>query len=131
MAQAISAFLMFEGTAEAAMNLYVSLFPSSEIKRIDRWGPGEPGAEGTVKGAEFVLGGYRLRCFDSPGKHAFTFTPSISLFVDCADEAEQTKAFEHLSQGGKILMPLDNYGFSRRFVWLNDRFGVSWQLNLP
>lgn len=131
MAQAISAFLMFEGTAEVAMKLYIALFPGSEIKRIDRYGPGEAGAEGTVRVAEFSLGGYRLMCIDSPAKHAFTFTPSISLFVDCADEAEQTRAFEQLSQGGSILMPLDNYGFSRRFVWLNDRFGVSWQLNLP
>ncbi len=131
MAQAISAFLMFEGTAEVAMKLYISLFPGSEIKRIDRYGPGEAGAEGTVRVAEFSLGGYRLMCIDSPAKHAFTFTPSISLFVDCADEAEQTRAFEQLSQGGSVLMPLDNYGFSRRFVWLNDRFGVSWQLNLP
>ena len=62
---------------------------------------------------------------------AFTFTPSVSLFVDCADEEEFDRAFGTLSEGGSVLMPPDNYGFSTKFVWLNDRFGVSWQLNLP
>jgi len=63
-------------------------------------------------------------------KHAFTFTPSISIFVDCEDEAERGKAFRQLSEGGEVLMPLDNYGFSTKLGWVNDRFKVSWQLNL-
>ena len=63
-------------------------------------------------------------------KHAFTFTPSISLFVECESEAEMDATFSRLSDGGGVLMPLDNYGFSTRFGWLTDRFGVSWQLNL-
>jgi predicted 3-demethylubiquinone-9 3-methyltransferase (glyoxalase superfamily) len=122
---------MFEGVAEKAMNLYVSLFSGSAIDRIERYGPGEQGPEGTVKIAEFTLGGHHLKCIDSPAKHAFTFTPSISLFVDCLDEAELDKAFQQLSEGGGVLMPPDNYGFSRKFAWVSDRFGVSWQLNLP
>ena len=64
-------------------------------------------------------------------KHAFTFTPSISLFVDFASADELGAAFANLSKGGKVLMPVDNYGFSRRFGWCVDRSGVSWQLNLP
>jgi predicted 3-demethylubiquinone-9 3-methyltransferase (glyoxalase superfamily) len=64
-------------------------------------------------------------------KHGFTFTPSISLFVDCESEAELDAAFGVLSEGGKILMPPSNYGFSTKFTWVSDRFGVSWQLNLP
>lgn len=64
----------------------------------------------------------------SPAKHAFTFTPSVSLFVGCADEAELDKALAALSEGGGVLMPPNNYGFSRKFTWVNDRFGVSWQL---
>ncbi len=131
MPKSVATFLMFEGVAEEAMNLYVSLLSGSEIKRIDRYGEGEPGAAGSVRLAEFTLGGHPLKCIDSPGKHAFTFTPSISIFVDCADEEEQQRAYEKLSAGGGVLMPLDNYGFSRRFCWINDRFGVSWQLNLP
>ena len=64
-------------------------------------------------------------------KHAFTFTPSFSLFVDFTSADTLDAAFGNLSEYGTILMPLDNYGFSRRFGWCNDRFGVSWQLNLP
>ncbi|WP_352958215.1 VOC family protein [Mesorhizobium sp. M0778] len=57
-------------------------------------------------------------------------TPSVSLYVDCSTEAELNGIVEALAKDGKFLMPLDNYGFSRRFAWLNDRFGVSWQINL-
>ena len=131
MAHTIATFLMFDGVAEAAMQLYVSLFSGSQITRLERYGPGEPGAEGTIKRADFTLSGHHLMCIDSPVKHGFTFTPSISLFVDCVDEAEQATVFQQLSEGGGVLMPLANYGFSRKFGWVNDRFGVSWQLNLP
>jgi predicted 3-demethylubiquinone-9 3-methyltransferase (glyoxalase superfamily) len=58
-------------------------------------------------------------------------TPAMSLFVDCQDEAEIDRLFAKLSEGGKILMPLNAYPFSRKFGWIADRFGVSWQLNLP
>jgi predicted 3-demethylubiquinone-9 3-methyltransferase (glyoxalase superfamily) len=64
-------------------------------------------------------------------QHAFTFTPSLSLFVDCESEAELDRLFSALAEGGQILMPLEDHGFSTRFGWANDRFGVSWQLNLP
>lgn len=63
-------------------------------------------------------------------KHDFSFTPSSSTFVEFGSAAELEQAFQTLSEGGQVLMPLDNYGFSRRFGWVNDRFGVSWQLNL-
>ncbi len=63
-------------------------------------------------------------------KHGFGFTPAMSLFVECESEAELDAAFGRLSEGGNVLMPVGNYGFSSRFGWLTDRFGVSWQLNL-
>ena len=129
MARKVTTHLMFEGVAEEAMNFYVSLFGDSEIKQLKRYGPGEMGAEGTVMQATFTLAGRDFICIDSPVKHAFTFTPSISLFVECESEAELEAAFSRLSDGGRVLMPLDNYGFSTRFGWLTDRFGVSWQLN--
>ncbi len=130
MAHAVRPFLMFEGSAEAAVNFYVTLFPDSGIQRIERYGPGEPGPEGSVKRADFTVAGQRLICIDSFVKHAFTFTPSVSLFVDCESEAELDAAFGQLSDGGSVLMPPGNYGFSTKFAWVSDRFGVSWQLNL-
>ena len=131
MAKSVTPFLMFEGTAEAAANLYVSLFRDSSIKSIERYGPGENGKEGSVKQCHFTVAGLPLRCFDSPVKHGFTFTPSVSLFVDCETEAELDAALASLSAGGALLMPAGNYGFSSKFAWVSDRFGVSWQLNLP
>lgn len=124
-------FLMFEGKAEEAMNFYVSLFPGSRIDSINRYGPNQPGAEGTVQLASFTIAGQTVMCIDSPAKHAFTFTPSFSFFVDLDSEVSLEKLASTLGEGGTVLMPLDNYGFSRRFTWLNDRYGVSWQLNLP
>jgi predicted 3-demethylubiquinone-9 3-methyltransferase (glyoxalase superfamily) len=54
----------------------------------------------------------------------------MSIFVTCADDSELNAAYNQLSSGGQVLMPLDNYGFSQKFGWVKDRFGVSWQLNL-
>ncbi len=131
MAKSVTPFLMFEGVAEAAANLYVSLFRDSSIEMLERYGPGENGTEGSVKQCHFIVAGLRLRCFDSPIKHAFRFTPSMSLFVDCDSEAELDAAFAKLAADGAVLMPPGNYGFSAKFAWVSDRFGVSWQLNLP
>lgn len=130
MARSITPFLMFEGSAEEAMRFYVSLFARSGIKQIEHYKSGEMGPEGTVKRADFTLAGQDVICIDSPAKHAFTFTPSVSLFVECEDETEFDTAFAQLSGGGAMLMPPDDYGFSRKFGWVSDRFGVSWQLNL-
>ena len=130
MAREVRTFLMFDGKAEEAMTLYVSLFPGSEVTRVEKYGAGEPGKEGSIKKADFTLAGHRLACIDSPIQHAFTFTPSVSLFVECEDEDELDRAFTALSTGGAVMMPPGNYGFSRKFTWVSDRFGVSWQLNL-
>jgi predicted 3-demethylubiquinone-9 3-methyltransferase (glyoxalase superfamily) len=131
MTQKIKTFLMFEGKCEQAMNFYVSLFSDAAITSIRRYGASEAGAEGSVMQATFAVNGQAFMCIDSPVKHNFTFTPAMSLFVDCADEAELDTLFAKLSDGGQVLMPLDNYGFSRKFGWLADKFGVSWQLNFP
>lgn len=131
MTKQVTPFLMFEGKAEEAMDFYVSLFPDSEVVSIVRYGPGQPGAEGSVMHAVFTVAGQRVMCIDSPAKHGFTFTPSFSLFVDCESEEELDRLFAALSEGGATMMPLGDYGFSRRFGWCADRFGVSWQLNLP
>ena len=77
-----------------------------------------------------VLSGREFMCIDSPIKHEFTFTPSISIFVECESDAEIEDVFSRLLAGGNVLMPLDNEGFSTEFGWVKDRFGPSWQLNL-
>jgi predicted 3-demethylubiquinone-9 3-methyltransferase (glyoxalase superfamily) len=128
--KSVTPFLMFEGNAEQAMNLYVSVFQGATILEIARYGAGEPVAEGTVKLASVSIAGQIVKCFNSPVKHAFTFTPASSLFVECESEEEIDRIAAALGDGGGVLMPLADYGFSRRFTWLNDRFGVSWQLNL-
>jgi len=130
MAAKITTFLMFEGRAEEAMTFYASLFDGAEIASIERYGADGPGAEGTVEQATLRLPGQTLICFDSPVEHGFGFTPAISLFVDCESEREVDELFAGLAEGGAVLMGLDAYPFSKRFGWVNDRFGVSWQLNL-
>ena len=127
---AIRPFLMFEGKAKEAMNLYVSLFPGSSIDSINKYGPNEPGPEGTVQLATFTLAGQTIMCIDSPAKHAFTFTPSFPFFVDLETNEELERIAAILGKDGAVMMPLDNYGFSQRFGWIADQFGVSWQLNL-
>ena len=130
MTKSVRPFLMFEGKAEEAMKFYVSLIAGSEILDIKRYGPGQQGAEGSVMVASFSVGGQTVMCIDSPVKHAFTFTPAFSLFVECETEDELRRLAAALGEGGSVLMALNNYGFSRLFTWLNDRYGVSWQLNL-
>jgi predicted 3-demethylubiquinone-9 3-methyltransferase (glyoxalase superfamily) len=118
------------GKAEAAINRYVSVFDNSRIIELERWGAGEGEPEGTVKRARFSLRGQEFMAMDSHREHPFTFTPAISIFVECETEAELDRVFGLLSRGGMALMPLGNYGFSRKFGWVADEFGVSWQLNL-
>jgi predicted 3-demethylubiquinone-9 3-methyltransferase (glyoxalase superfamily) len=124
-------FLMFQGgVAQSALDLYFATFPDSAMVRVERYDPGEPGAPGTIKVAVFTICGREFMCSDSPVPHQFSFTPSSSTFVDFDSIEEMERAFHSLSKDGKVMMPLDNYGFSKRFGWLADRFGVSWQLNV-
>lgn len=128
----VTPFLMFQdGKAEEAMNYYISIIEDSEITSIVRYGANESGDEGTVMQATFSLKGQEFMCIDSNLKHQFSFTPSISIFVTCDSEEEINSIYLKLIEGGQALMPIGDYGFSQRFGWLNDRFGVSWQLNLP
>ncbi len=120
-----------DGQAEEAMNFYTSLIENSNITNIVRYGPDEAGEEGTVMQATFTINDQEFMCIDSNIKHEFSFTPSFSIYVMCNTEEEMDRLYNNLVDGGQELMPLDDYGFSKKFGWLNDRFGVSWQLNLP
>ncbi len=87
--------------------------------------------EGTIMQATFTLKGQEFMCIDSNVKHEFTFTPSFSIYVTtCNTEDEIRNLYQRLNEGGQALMPLGDHGFCKKFGWLNDRFGVSWQLNL-
>lgn len=128
--QKITTTLMFFGQAEEAMNFYTSIFKESEIISITRYGVEGPGKEGSVMHATFSLKGQVFMCIDSSVKHEFTFTPAISLYVTCDSEEEIDQYFEKLSKNGHIHMPLAEYPFSEKFCWVDDQFGVSWQLTL-
>jgi predicted 3-demethylubiquinone-9 3-methyltransferase (glyoxalase superfamily) len=126
----IAALLLFAGQAEEAMRFYTSVFPNSRVEFLERYGPAVPGPEGKVAHARFTLGGQMFMASDSHVEQPFTFTPSISFFVTCADAGEVDRLFAALSEGGEVLMALDCYPFATRYAWVQDRFGVSWQLML-
>jgi predicted 3-demethylubiquinone-9 3-methyltransferase (glyoxalase superfamily) len=131
MAASASPFLMFEGRAEEALSFYVATLPGGKVHSVVHWETGSPGKPGTVMLATFEIAGLKVMCSDSPVAHKFTFTPSSSLFVTLDTEDDLRRIADALGAGGEVLMPLNNYGFSRLFTWVADRFGVSWQLNLP
>ncbi|MGE5423439.1 MAG: VOC family protein [Ignavibacteriales bacterium] len=128
--QKIYPFLMFSGQAEEAMNLYTSIFDETKIISITRYEANEAGLEGTILHAVFSLLGQEFMCLDSNVKQPFTFTPALSLYVSCNKEEDIERYFSKLSQGGSVLMPLTSYPFNEKFGWVQDKFGVSWQLSL-
>ena len=122
--------LMFEGQAQEAMDLYLSAFDDAEVNSVEHFPNDHEHLAGKIRLAKFRLKNSEFLCIDSPTRHEFSFTPSMSIFVEFDDETELKHVLSQLSVEGKTLMPLDNYGFSELFVWFQDRFGVSWQLNL-
>lgn len=133
MTQAIP-FLTFQPSrgqsAAEAMEFYLDLFPDGRILQDQRYGADGPGDEGTVVMAEFMVAGQRFRCSDSFIEHEWSFTPAVSVMVDCDSTDEQRRLFEALAQDGRVYMPLDDYGFGP-FGWVGDRFGITWQLAAP
>ena len=122
---------MFQGNATDALDTYSTVFSDFIVEHIEKYGEDEQGKPGTIRQAHVSFAGHRLIVIDSPPVHEFDFTPSMSLFVDFESEEALEMAFAQLSADGKTMMPLNDYGFSKRFGWLSDKFGVSWQLNLP
>ena len=119
-----------KGNAEAAMNFYVGLFDNASITKVQRWPAGGPVEEGKIMQATFDLDGNLFMCSDSPAVHDWDFSPAVSTYLECENEAELDGLFEKLSENGDVKMPPNNYGFSQKFGWVTDQFGVSWQLNL-
>ncbi len=128
MANIVSPFLMFTGRAEEAINFYVELFPNSSIEKLTRYTSEDAGAVGTVQHSSIKLNGQKLFFIDSPAAHEFDFTPSLSMFVEAESEEEVDRLHVALSHEGLIFMPLNGYDFAKRYSWVQDKFGVSWQL---
>jgi len=110
-----------DGRAREAAEWYVSLVPGSRVERVVDNDPGGATVYFTLADRGFIA-------FDSPMQHGFGFTPSMSIFVRCEDEAQVHGLFEQVASGGDVKMPVDDYGFSSCFGWATDRYGVSWQI---
>ncbi|QZE14992.1 VOC family protein [Halosquirtibacter laminarini] len=128
--QFITSLTFQDNNAEKAMNFYIALFDNSRIIHINRWGKEAPVEEGRIMKATFELNGNLFMCSDSPAHHNWDFSPAVSKYIECDDEKEIERLYSKLSENGEVPMPLDNYGFSTKFAWVIDQFGVSWQLNL-
>ncbi len=112
----ITTCLWHNDQAAAAAELYCSLFPDSHIGQ----------ASSLV--TSFTLAGSSFMTLN--GGPVFTFTPAISLFVYCSSAAQLDALYSALVTDGNIMMPLDKYPFSERYAWIEDRYGLSWQLFL-
>lgn len=130
--QKILPYLWFDKQAEDAAKLYTGIFPDSRITRIDRYSKVMAEAAGNTEGAvltvSFELAGQSFVALN--GGPYFPFTPAVSLSVNCATRDEIDTFWAKLLPGGQVLMDLDAYPFSERYGWLQDKFGVSWQLIL-
>ena len=114
--QKITPFLWFDHQAEEAMNFYVSIFKNSKPGNITRYGNGAPLPEGTAMTVRFQLDGQEFAALN--GGPQFAFTPAISFVINCADQEEVDYYWEKLLEGGR----------PNRCGWLEDKFGLSWQV---
>lgn len=138
----ITTFLTFVGDqcgkAEEAIEFYTSIFPNSEIKSIIKYSEGEAGGTPElIKHGVFSLNGTDYMVSESNYNHAWSFSPAVSLFIsDESDNVIQTLFEKISSNGGQIMVPLDNYkgegdyGFGKKFGWCQDTYGISWQFLL-
>ena len=114
--QKITPFLWFDGNAEEAANFYISIFKNSKMGKISRYGDAGPGPKGSAMSVTFQIEGQEF--FALNGGPKFKFTPAISFFVNCETQQEVDELWEKLSAGGR----------TDRCGWLQDKFGLSWQI---
>lgn len=110
--QKVTPFLMFGSELEAALELYTSIFPDSEVLNGAR-----AGEDGPLISAEFVVGGQRFKGFNG-GPH-FSFSEGVSLYVDCKDQEEVDTYWDKLVAAGAT---------PTQCGWIKDPFGLSWQI---
>ena len=114
--QKIFPFLWFNDNAEEAVNFYTSVFKNSKIGEVVRYGEAGPGPKGSVMSVSFQLEGQDFGAIN--GGPVFTFSPAISLFVNCETQEEVDELWEKLSEGGEKM----------QCAWLKDKYGVTWQV---
>ncbi|MEO6919407.1 MAG: VOC family protein [Collimonas sp.] len=114
--QKICPFLWFDGRAEEAMNFYTSIFKDAKVGNVQRYGEAGPGPKGSVMSAAFQLHGQDFIALN--GGPQFSFTPAISFFVNCVDQAEVDALWDKFSEGGE----------PQGCGWIKDKFGLSWQV---
>lgn len=128
--QRITPNLWFDRVAEDAANYYVSVFRNSHVGRLTR--ASRAGfeihglSEGTVMTIEFQVEGFHFIAIN--GGPLFKFTPAISFLVACQTRKEVDYIWKKISDGGSALMELGEYPFSARYGWMQDRYGLSWQV---
>ena len=122
----ITPFLMFKGNASKALDYYVKVFKDARIKNKTYF----ENESKKIKYATFSIKGQDFICVDGSVENDLTFNPAISFYVLCENEKELNQLSKSLSKKGRVLMPLDKYGFNQQYAWIEDRFGVSWQLVL-
>ena len=109
--------LWFDSNAEEAAAFYASVFPDAEVTGVQRYTEAGPGEPGTAVAATWRIGS--LEFVGINGGPQFTFSPAISFVAECEDQAEVDRLWDALlADGGKPSM----------CGWLEDRFGVSWQV---
>lgn len=115
--QEITTFLWFDNQAEEAVNFYISIFPNSKVLNSSRYGEGAPMPKGTVMTMSFQIASQKFVALN--GGPIYKFTPAISLSVACKDQKEIDDYWEKLTSGG---------GKPVQCGWLEDKFGLSWQV---
>ncbi|WP_143961113.1 VOC family protein [Litoribacter populi] len=122
----------FDGNAEEAANFYIETFQDGKVNHITRYGKAgkehHGQEEGSVLSVEFQI--YDSHFTALNGGDVFSPNPSISFYVTYEDEEQLDGVWKTLATNGNILMPLDKYDWSQKYGWVQDRFGVSWQLSL-
>ena len=126
------------GKAKEAIHFYTSIIPNSEIKSVQKYAEGEAGGTPElIKYGVFTLNGTEYMVSESNYKHAWGFSPAVSIFISDSSETLIQELYNQLSSnGGQVMVPLDNYngegdyGFGKKFGWCEDKYGISWQFVL-
>ena len=118
-------FLTYDGQAFEALEYYKDVFQNFDIIQLINYD-----SSNKIQQAVIQIGNMRLMLRDSEVPSEFTFTPSMSVYIECEDLNEIEVLYRKLKKNGAIHIPLDDYQMSRRYASIQDQFGVSWELNL-